>query len=32
MQAERYEKEEEKPVVPPSYTIVHPWTMVVKCL
>lgn len=32
MQTERYEKEEEKPVVPSSYTVVHPRTMVIKRL
>lgn len=32
MQTERYEKEEEESVIPPSYTVVHPRTMVIKCL
>lgn len=32
MQTEGYEEEEEEPVVPPSYAVVHPRAMVVKCL
>jgi hypothetical protein len=29
---ERYKKEEEKPVVPPSNAVVYPRTMMVECL